>query len=173
MNIHDKHDDPDNLQPESSGIKARPVLTFLIVLGVATIIVFILIKGLLYAFDKMDAARKVQPSTALPEGLVRKLPPEPRLQGAPGTNDLPSLLPLDEMKAYRKMVDEKAESYGWVTKESGIAHIPISRAKDLIVERGLPTISGTLAEEIQKAEAARKRVLGAESNAGRRIKGQQ
>jgi hypothetical protein len=172
MNIHDKHNDPEDLQPESSGINARPVLAFLIILGVATIIVFVVIKGLLVAFDKMDEARKAQPSTALPEGLVRKLPPEPRLQGAPGTNDLPSLLPLDEMKEYRKMVDEKSESYGWVTKEAGIAHIPISRAKDLIVERGLPAISGNLTAELEKAEAARKRLLGAESNAGRKIKGQ-
>jgi hypothetical protein len=148
-------------------------LTFLIVLGVATAIVFIIIKGVLFAFDKMGTTDKVQPSTALPEGLVRKLPPEPRLQGAPGLNNIPSLLPLDEMKEYRKLVDEKAESYGWVTKESGIAHIPIDRAKDLIVERGLPAISGTLAEEIQKAETTRKRVLVAGSNAGRIIKGQQ
>ncbi len=178
MSTDNDHHDSNNLQPESSRISARPVLTFMVILTVATIFVFILIKGLLAAFDKIDAESQAQPATrvALPQGQT-KLPPEPRLQGAPepdpdnkATGRKPSSLPLIEMEKYRKDTNEKSESYGWINKETGVAHIPIERAKKLIEERGLPTISGNLAAEIQKAEATRKRVLDAESNAGRIIK---
>jgi hypothetical protein len=174
---HEQHE-PNNLQPESSGINPRPILTFLIILTVATIFVFILIKGLLAAFNRIDAESKAQPATqvALPQGQT-KLPPEPRLQGAPEpdpdnkqTGRKPSMLPLTEMEEYRKDVNGKAESYGWQNKEAGVAHLPIDRAKDLIVERGLPQLSGNIAQEILKAEATRKRVLDAESSAGRIIK---
>jgi hypothetical protein len=174
MSTHNDHQDPDNQQPESSVIQPRPIMTFLIVLTVSTIFVFVIIKGLLYAFDRVDQANQPQPTTAIPEGLARKFPPEPRLQGAPGPNNAQSLLPLDEMREYRRQVDEKAESYGWVNKDAGVAHIPIERAKEMIVnERPLPVLPGALAEEIEKAESMRKSVLDAEPNGGRAIKKEQ
>jgi hypothetical protein len=175
------HNDPNeqNLQPEDSGIKAKPVLTFIIVLAVATAFVFVLVKGLIYAFNKVDAQNQGQPSTLvqLPKGQT-KLPPEPRLQGAPApdpenkeTGRQPSLLPLDEMKAYNRQINEKAASYGWVSKDAGVAHIPIERAKELIVEKGLPVVkTETLVSEVQKAENLRKQAMNADSNAGRTIK---
>lgn len=181
MSTHNDHEghNAHNLEPEDSGIKARPVLAFLIILVVATIFVFILVKGLLYAFNKIDAENQGQPATLvqLPKGQT-KLPPEPRLQGAPEpdpnnkeTGRRPSLLPLDELKAYRNQINEKAESYGWVSKEAGTAHIPIERAKELILEKGLPIIkSETLVDGVQKAEAVRKQAMNADSSAGRNIK---
>jgi hypothetical protein len=168
---HDDRHDQHDLQPESSGIKPQPVIMFLVILTVSTIFVFFIIKGLLYGFQKMEEADRTQPVTALPEGRVRKLPPEPRLQGAPGLDNRLSDLPLVDMDKYRKRNDEKARSYGWVIKDSGIAHIPLDRAKQLIVERGLPLGSEKLVDEVETAEAARKQVLGAESSAGRVIGG--
>ncbi len=169
MSTDREHKEHNHLQPEDSGIKARPVLAFMAILAVATIATFLIIKGLLFAFARMEAAEQTQPASrvALPEGQ-RKLPPLPRLQGAPGP-DGASMLPLEEMKTYREQVDRKAESYGWVDKPSGIAHIPIDRAKDLTVERGLPMRSEASVEEIRNAESMRKLVLGADSSAGRAI----
>ncbi len=143
---------------------------FLGILTVATVLTFLIIQGMLYAFDKMEEANQAQPATALPEGQVRKLPPEPRLQGAPGPNDLPSLLPIEDLKEYRDQMDKKAISYGWVNKEAGVAHLPLDRAKALTVERGLPMLSDKLVQEVQKAEAMRKQVLDAGASAGRIIK---
>jgi hypothetical protein len=34
--------------------------------------------------------------------------------------------------------DASLNSYGWVDKEQGVVHIPIERAMDTVVERGLP-----------------------------------
>jgi hypothetical protein len=164
-----EHNDQHNLQPESSGIKPKPIIWFLVILTVSTILVFVIVEGMLYGFKQMEEANRPQPVTALPEGGERRLPPEPRLQGIPGPKGLPSDLPLDDMKKYREDTDKKADSYGWVNKDSGIAHIPLENAKKLMVERGLPMASDKLVEEVQKAEAARKQALQAGSSAGRAI----
>jgi len=35
--------------------------------------------------------------------------------------------------------NEQLASYGWVDREKGLVRIPIELAKDLVVQRGLPT----------------------------------
>lgn len=167
-NHHDQHNNQE--QVESSNIKARPVYMFLLILGIAVAGAFVAIVVILYGFRKLDeanATREPASRIQLPAGQ-RKLPPEPRLQGAPGPEG-PTLLPLDEMKVYQKEVSEKAASYGWIDKQNGVARIPIERAKELIVEKGLPVRSEESINQIQKAEAMRKAVNHADSSAGRTL----
>jgi hypothetical protein len=70
-------------------------------------------------------------SVSAPPALIetgRTLPPSPRLQvNAPG--DL-----ADYMKQQRQTLD----TYGWVDQKAGAVRIPIERAMDLLVEKGLP-----------------------------------
>jgi len=72
-----------------------------------------------------------QPPTGPPPSPLateRRLPPEPRLQ-------------VSETEDISKVVadqDKHLSNYGWVDKDGGIAHIPIQRAMDLILERGIP-----------------------------------
>jgi hypothetical protein len=40
--------------------------------------------------------------------------------------------------AYRAMQDDKLNTYGWVDQAMGTVRLPIERAKDLVLERGLP-----------------------------------
>jgi len=54
--------------------------------------------------------------------------PEPRLL----TNEPANLADFRAREA------DKVETYGWVDKPGGIVRIPVERAKDLILERGLP-----------------------------------
>jgi len=171
-----KHDDNQNNQVEGAGIKPKPILVFLAVLGAATALVYVIILGVEIGLKKFDEMNPQQPATALETGP--KLPPEPRLQGAPEPNpDKPgetksSLLPLEDMAAYNKKIKEQTTAYGWVDQPGGIAHIPIERAKELIAEKGLPKLSDTLVNEIKAAEAARRLVMNAGSNGGRAIKSQ-
>jgi hypothetical protein len=58
---------------------------------------------------------------------VRVLPPAPRLQ----------VTPVLDLKNYRDSQWEQLETYGWVDKEGGVVRIPIERAMDLVLERGL------------------------------------
>lgn len=170
-----KHDDTHGLV-EESGVKPKPILVFLAILGVATALVYVIILGVEVGLKKMDDMNPQQPATVVDAGP--KLPPEPRLQGAPEPDpDKPgktksSMLPLDDMAAYAQKVNKQAGSYGWVDQQGGVAHIPIDRAKEIIAEKGLPKLSDALIGEIQSAETARKLVLNAGSNGGRSIKSQ-
>lgn len=176
MSTHNNNDNHGNDHElvEGSGIKAKPILVFLAALAAATALVFVIIKGLEYGFHKMDEINRTQPATQLNTGT--KLPPEPRLQGAPepdpskpGETKM-SLLPLDDMEASRKMINEKSGEYEWVDKPGGIARIPIERAKQLIAEKGLPQLTGTAVADNQAAETVRREVLNSDSSAGRGIK---
>jgi len=56
------------------------------------------------------------------------LPPEPRLQvSAP-----------KDLEQYKAAQGEILNSYGWVDQKAGIVRIPIERAMDILVQRGLP-----------------------------------
>lgn len=50
--------------------------------------------------------------------------------------------PFKDIYLLRKSEAEKLDSYGWVDKEGGIARIPIDRAMDVVLERGLPARAG-------------------------------
>ena len=56
--------------------------------------------------------------------------PEPRLIVTPAAD-------LEELRARE---DEELKSYAWIDRKSGIVRIPIERAMELIVQRGLPPV---------------------------------
>jgi len=174
--MSDHNHDNNHGQVEGSGVKAKPILVFLAVLGVATAMVYLIIVGVLAGLKKMEEMDPQQPATSVQSGRI--LPPEPRLQGAPEPNpDKPgqvktSLLPLDDMAVYRDKVNKQAAGYGWVDQPGGVAYIPIERAKEILAEKGLPKLSDALVGEYQTAEAARKQVLNAGPSSGRAIKNQ-
>jgi hypothetical protein len=79
------------------------------------------------------------------------LAPEPRLQ----------TIPAADLKRFRAEEDARLHSYGWIDRPHGIMHIPIERAMDLIMQRGLPTrgpgtqnSSGKNPEQLQQEKAA-------------------
>jgi hypothetical protein len=55
--------------------------------------------------------------------------PAPQLQGNPAS----------DMARLRKEEEARLAEYGWVDRRAGIARIPVSRAMDLIAQKGLPT----------------------------------
>lgn len=50
---------------------------------------------------------------------------------------------LSELRARAAM---RLDSYGWVDRDAGVAHIPIERAMQMIVEQGVPKWSGGASE---------------------------
>lgn len=49
--------------------------------------------------------------------------------------------PHEDLLAFRLRENKELTSYGWMDRSNGIVRIPIERAMDLIVERGLPVRS--------------------------------
>jgi hypothetical protein len=65
---------------------------------------------------------------ASPFENVRMLPPEPRLQvSAP-----------KDLEQYKAAQGEILNSYGWIDQNAGVVRIPIERAMDILVQKGLP-----------------------------------
>ena len=58
--------------------------------------------------------------------------------------------------------DQALESYDWVDQKSGIVHIPIEQAMDLIAQRGLPVLPQG---ETTRAAGAAKPGAAGKSNA--------
>jgi hypothetical protein len=112
---------------EHSDVNVRAILLF----GAALIVVAVAIHGgvwlLFEVFARRTAAADPRPAPlAQPAG---QLPPNPRLQTRP----------VNELKAMRADEETQLTMEGPVDGEPGVYRIPIERAKQLIVERGLPT----------------------------------
>jgi hypothetical protein len=54
--------------------------------------------------------------------------PEPRLQ----------IAPREDLRELRSREEAELHSYAWVDKTNGVVRIPIDRAMNLLLERGLP-----------------------------------
>jgi hypothetical protein len=49
------------------------------------------------------------------------------------------LSPTKDMEEFSRMMDQASNTYGWVSKEAGVVRLPISRAMELTLQRGLPS----------------------------------
>lgn len=114
------------------------------------IAVSMILMGFMAGYLKRLEQRKDPSQSPIPEAQHPTLPPAPRLQGAPAAGPegeplldsqgkpVPSLTPereLDEMLDQERRV---LEGYGWVSKEGGIARIPVARAIEILAAKGLP-----------------------------------
>jgi hypothetical protein len=106
-------------------VQLRPVLAFGVGLAMLAVTTLLLIGWLLPALMARQAQRP-RPSAVLSEPVP--VPPGPRLQVAPA----------QELQQLRAAQEELLQSYGWVNKEEGLVRIPLARAMELLVERGLP-----------------------------------
>jgi hypothetical protein len=114
---------------EPNTVNIPGVVKFLVWLYVAIIVVALLMWGLLHYFDKRKAQEEPPPSPLAPE--VRA-PPEPRLQGAPGSVSSPA----EDIRRFREQEGQMLNSYGWIDQQRGIIRIPIEQAKKLIEQKG-------------------------------------
>jgi hypothetical protein len=76
----------------------------------------------------------------------------PLLEDTSGTFPAPRLQrkPPSDLAKFKEAELRRLNEYGWVNREAGIAHIPIDRAIEIVVSRGLPT-SGAPAEKNEAA----------------------
>jgi hypothetical protein len=119
---------------EKSDLSVKAIVTFAIVLTAVIIMALISMAWLFDFFDLWQTRRDVSPS---PLASTRSGPQEPRLQ----------VNPPQDLKAFRAAEERILMDYGWVNKEAGIARIPIERAMELVVERGLSAPAKTLPKE--------------------------
>jgi hypothetical protein len=120
--------DPEQggVQHEKTDADARPVLRAVVVLVVTTSLVA---AGLVYLTRGLVAGQRAgDPPQAPLAQAAGRLPPEPRLQTHP----------FADVEALRDSERALLDSYGWVDEKAGVVRLPIERAKELLLERGLP-----------------------------------
>jgi hypothetical protein len=119
---------PDLSRPENR-FEHRDVNVWAIYkFGIALAVVTVLSVALLFGLFRFFLAREGGP---VPKENVnvdaRNLPPMPRLQSAP----------IQDLKDMRAAEDKILTGYGWVDQPHGVVRIPIDRAIDLMVQRGV------------------------------------
>jgi hypothetical protein len=106
---------------EETDVNVVAVGKFGIGLLLVTIAAMALLVGVFKYFQATEGGRAVSVDPA-------KVFPHPQLQ----TN------PIPDLKAIRAQEEQVLNSYGWVDRQNGAARIPIARAMELVVQKGLP-----------------------------------
>jgi hypothetical protein len=122
---------------EPQDLSAKAVLSFLAGLGIVCVLMYLVLWGV-YGFLNHYQKAHQPPQNPLVQATNRdtRLPrpaetdkfPEPRLETSEGA----------QLNDQRVQEEETLNTYGWLNRKEGVAHIPIKRAMALIVERGLP-----------------------------------
>jgi hypothetical protein len=152
---HGDLDNPDIVHEESD-INVRAIIWFGIVLTVIVLAVDVAMYGLFKLFDHME--RK---SDAVVSPLA--LAPDQPL-GPPGLQTTP----WTDLKHFRAEQLAYLHGYGWVDEHAGVARIPIDKAKEMLLKKGLP-VRPELAGDLEGTHVA----AGGESNGGRTLPGGQ
>ena len=95
-------------------------------IGLFLLIVVALV-GMQWMFNYFRNTQQLGPP-ASPFAESQASPPGPRLQ----------VDPAQDLKQLRQGEDDKLNSYGWVDQKAAIARIPVDRAMDLLIQKGLP-----------------------------------
>lgn len=123
---------PPGAKYEHTDIDASVGYKFALWLAVAMLVSFGIVYGTFWFFEGREhAAAQQAMKYPLAVGKDRE-PPAPNLQTQP----------FKDVYQLRQAENEKLSSYGWVDKEGGIARIPIDRAIDVMLQRGLPARAG-------------------------------
>jgi hypothetical protein len=126
-----QHHAAPSLPVEEDGVSYSGIVWFVVILTVVTVVCMGLMWGLFAFLDKRHDANDIARSPlAAPQG---QLPPQPNLLTDEPTNLL----------HYKKSEDTALSSYGWIDKEAGTVRLPIDRAKDLLLQKGLPVRGAT------------------------------
>jgi len=124
MSMATEHSGGTGERYERRDADVRMLLKFAFWLFVILVAVLISMKWIFFYYSR------VQPlgPPASPFEQARVLPPQPRLQVAPRT----------DLKKYCEAQQQELSNYGWLDAHNGVVRIPVDRAMDLVLERGLP-----------------------------------
>lgn len=109
---------------ETRDANVRSLMVFGLGLFVTLVLLLALMAGVFRYFSKSQSLGP----PASPFADLRTLPPQPRLQ----------VEPRMDLEHLRAREDAVLNSYGWVDPRAGIVRMPIDRAMDRLLQKGLP-----------------------------------
>jgi hypothetical protein len=140
---------------ESDGVSYGGIVWFAIILTATAVFCQLLVWA---AFELMQS--RVESADA-PRAPLATAPVNPSIKDGhvlTGTDapPLPAAPLVGEpavLREFRKHEDDSLATYGWVDQTAGTVRLPIDRAKDLVIERGLPTRPGAPPSTLSAAPA--------------------
>jgi len=151
------HETPDvsyitnpDVAHEESDVAVKPLLWFVGGLTAFTIVVCVVVLLMFIYFQRREEAQELEASPLARQGKER-LPPEPRLQLAPGfgvktddgqehkldytakTERVPQ--PQSEYLVVRDEWRRELEDYGWADQQAGTVRVPVDKAIQLYLQR--------------------------------------
>jgi hypothetical protein len=130
---NEKHEINPETRFERRDLSAGGIISFLIGLALFGVLVYFVLKNPLVVEQKTQT-REVAPQD------TEKFP-QPRLETSERT----------ELNSFRRQEEDTLNTYGWVDQKAGAVRIPIDRAMQLIVQRGLPVRGQAAAAPQMKA----------------------
>ncbi len=119
---------PPGAKYEHTDIDPAIGYKFALWLAVAMVLSFGIVYGVFKFFDTQEtSANRAAQRFPLAAGVQRPQP-TPALQTQP----------FRDVYMLRSEEAAKLQNYGWIDKDGGIARVPIDKAMDLLLQRGLP-----------------------------------
>lgn len=153
-------------QHETSDVNIKGIVGFGAFLAISGIVIHFALFGLYKLFDHefekrnpppnpmMEVEKPINGNTMTAETQAETAK---RLNKTFGGNALNPMLQIDDthdMDMMRKSQTQQMSEYEWLNKDTGSVRIPIDRAMELIVERGLPNVPMQPAGKAAAAPAA-------------------
>jgi len=161
-----QHDQPEG-GFEHQDLGSRPVYGFLISLVVVGVLIYYIMWGMFHfvnAYNRKNepaASPMVQaeqdtrePDAPHTNQKIQREFPEPRLEDDERT----------ELAPFRYQEEQALNSYGWVDQNAGVAHIPITKAMELIAQHGLPTAPQTGSVPVSPVNLAKAAAAAADTS---------
>lgn len=141
---------PDSVAPgegyETRDANARGIFRFLVGLAVVLLVSGI-ICWLLFRYLVAQHTRETNPS---PYSETRQLPSGPNLQ----------VSPREDWQTFSRRQQESLTSFGWENRDAGLVRVPIDRAMEILVEKGVPVAPPVPVEADAGASAPARAVPG-------------
>lgn len=125
--------------PAHPGYETRDVnLRGILYLGLGVAISAVVISlGLWWLFNVYEQQAASLDPQLTPLYDANQKPPAPNLQSQPNR----------DFQEFRRQQEERLSTYGWIDQQQKVVRIPVERAMELLLERGLPTPSGPATPE--------------------------
>lgn len=107
---------------EPTDAHAKPLIVFTVCLAVFTVACFI--AGFV-VYRLLEKGRSMIDPSLHPMAVERKL-----VDGAPRLQ----IVEAADLAAYRKAAEEKVNGYGWISRETSVVRVPVTKAMDLVLK---------------------------------------
>jgi len=131
---------------EHDDLGTRGIFAFLIGLVVSGVVIYFIVVGMYSFLDKYERSQMATASPLVPlKGEMQRMMTQGEVDNLFKDNGAPMLEANEraELRDFLMNQEKQLNSYGWVDEKAGVAHIPIERAMQLLVDQKLPVYQGS------------------------------